>query len=241
MNFLGIQEIATTLQNIIAPPRCLNCLQEDTWYCADCRRRARLGELSCIVCKTKQTRGLTCSACRKQTPIYGLLTVDTYHAPALRRGVHWLKFKHVRAVAPVLAHMLLPRLTHIAPPALLQEQAVLVPIPLHPRRLRERGFNQSEDIARALSAYTGIPVRPLLTRRKATHAQAKLPTDLRQKNITEAFEARPLTKDEVEGVKYFILIDDVATSGATLTAAAHALLPHIPLSTQVWAAAVARG
>jgi predicted amidophosphoribosyltransferase len=99
---------------------------------------------------------------------------------------------------------------------------VLVPVPLHSRRQRARGFNQAEVLARAIGAEVGLPVRPgLLRRRRATLQQARFGGDdpRRRRNVAGAFAARPPTGDLVRAA----LVDDLVTSGATLAAAAAAL------------------
>ncbi|MDO9695813.1 MAG: hypothetical protein Q7W56_13925 [Candidatus Latescibacteria bacterium] len=99
---------------------------------------------------------------------------------------------------------------------------VLVPVPLHARRRRARGFNQAEVLARVIGAEIGLPVRPeLLRRRRATLQQAHFGGDdpRRRRNVAGAFAARPPTGNLVRAA----LVDDLVTSGATLAAAAAAL------------------
>ena len=92
----------------------------------------------------------------------------------------------------------------------------LVPIPLHRRKLRERGYNQAELIARGLSEVTNIPVRADLVRRKKfTQTQTMLSLEERKKNLDDAFEVRASDLSEIRG-KTFILIDDIITTGATI-------------------------
>jgi ComF family protein len=166
----------------------------------------------------------------------GLISVGPYTSALLQRGISWLKFKGITATAKPLAELLLPRLLVIAPLEQLQEQAVLVPIPLHKRRQRERGFNQSAEIAFHLSNLTGIATASLLDRPKATWTQSHLPKELRQQNVTGIFTYVE-TADPTKPLA--IIIDDVTTSGSTLTAAALVLKQaNFPL---IWGATIARG
>ena len=96
----------------------------------------------------------------------------------------------------------------------------LIPVPLHPTRQRERGYNQSLHIARGLADVLGRPVcSDLLRRRRATRQQARLEADERQENLRNAFEVAAEIPLGCLGV-----VDDVATTGATLNACAEALL-----------------
>ena len=110
---------------------------------------------------------------------------------------------------------------------LLRGADVAVPVPLHPRRERSRGFNQADDLARTL----GLPVRPLLRRIRYTTSQIDLPKDERQRNVRDAFEyCRPALSERRRGSaaptrveRVVVLVDDVATTGATLEACAAVL------------------
>lgn len=224
------------LADIIAPARCMGCLRETTWLCPACRARVGTYPLSCIVCTKAHPRGLTCETCRSSTPLAGVISVGGYRNLLLQRGVGWLKYKGVHAVAPLLASLLLPRLLVIAPWQELHERAVFIPIPLHPKKQRERGFNQSTEIARALSKNTGIPTLTMLGRHRSTWTQSKLPKELRHENMQHAFA---VTERLPVGRSMAILIDDVTTTGSTLTAAAHTLhQADVPL---MWGATIARG
>lgn len=239
------QHTVTTLRDLIAPPRCLGCLVEGTWLCRRCHisLQHRAYVLTCPLCSRRQPRGFTCNRCRTKTHLTGAVTAGPYHTLALQRGVRWLKFKRVRAVAEPLATLLIPHLITIAPLLELQQRAVLIPIPLYKRRLRERSFNQSLEIANHLSRLAGIPVHDILARHRTTWTQSHLPTELRKKNLTDAFALKKnLSPDKgrqaaVQPIA--IIIDDVSTSGATLSAAAAALSTY-PFQS-IWGATVAKG
>ncbi len=205
-----------------------------TWLCARCRRQLSYVEQACIVCEAINRRGTTCIACRLETRLTGVVSAGAYSNVSLRRGVHWLKFKGVRETSVALAELLVPQLKLIAPWAQLQQQAVLIPLPLHRRRERERGFNQSALLAEAISRYTNIPVAAGLERQRATLTQTKLPSGMRLKNMYGAFR---LTKPLPRSKKLALLVDDVTTTGASLNAAAAAL----PENIQIWGVTVARG
>jgi ComF family protein len=98
----------------------------------------------------------------------------------------------------------------------------LVPVPLHRVKLRERGFNQAEVIARGISDVTGIPVRTdILRRSRYTQTQTKLDQEQRRKNVEEAFSVS-MTSSILEGGTC-ILVDDVITTGATIVSCGETL------------------
>jgi ComF family protein len=147
----------------------------------------------------------------------------------LRDIIHALKYEGRRSIAPPLGALM-----RAAGVDLLHGADVVVPVPLHPRRERSRGFNQADDLARPL----GVPVRPLLRRIRNTTSQIDLPKDERHRNVHGAFEfCRPALSERrrgkaatmrVEGSPepgarspvVVVLVDDVATTGATLEACA---------------------
>ena len=133
----------------------------------------------------------------------------------IQDAIHQLKYRNLRALAPELAGILSRfLLTHPLP------GDCLVPVPLHPRRLRRRGYNQAILLARELGKLHGLDVNEgLLKRIKDNPPQAEA-TSLEQRrlNVADSFECR----GDAAGAK-IILIDDVATTGSTLSACAEAL------------------
>lgn len=231
----ALQHLAHGVRDVVAPARCIGCLTEGTWHCTACSSdQLRPPILSCIVCGKKHHRGLTCTECKSESSLTGSISVVSYHATWARRAIHWLKFKRVRGVANPLALLLSQHLTVIAPLEMLQHQAALLPIPLHLSRLRDRGFNQSEDISKEISRMTGIPTLNALTRTRSTQAQSQLPSTLRKENVQDAFS---IAQNIPNTTRFCLIIDDVTTSGATLSAAAQLLPSHV----QAWGCTIARG
>jgi predicted amidophosphoribosyltransferase len=156
------------------------------------------------------------------------------HEGALRDIVHALKYRRHPRVARTLG-----RLLREALPDLLQACAAAVPVPLHAGRRRQRGFNQAEEIARHL----GLPVLPALRRVRDTRPQTELDPRARRRNVEGAFRVRqwlrlrhalasswhlardaqaPAASGPLEG-RTLLLVDDVWTTGSTLSACAGAL------------------
>jgi competence protein ComFC len=133
----------------------------------------------------------------------------------VREAIHKLKYHHFRALAPSLAELLAGYLE--ASPLVAD---VLVPVPVHPRRLRQRGYNQAALLARELSKMINMPVvEDSLYRAKNTLSQTKAGVEVRRGNVLGAFVCRDR---RLEGSRVLV-IDDVCTTGATLDACAVAL------------------
>ncbi len=133
------------------------------------------------------------------------------YADTGRALVRALKYGRVEAAAQALASGMLP---------LFPKEPIdgLVPVPLHKRRQRRRGFNQARSLCEALSRETGVPVLDALTRQKSTKTQTRLTREGRKENVQGAFQVRL----PVDGLS-LLLIDDVMTTGATAVSCAKAL------------------
>jgi ComF family protein len=131
----------------------------------------------------------------------------------IRDAVHELKYNNLSALAPLLAVLLNEYTAQNTLPG-----DVLVPVPVHPKKLRERGYNQSTLLARELGKLKGLPVESdCLIRQKYAPSQARSAgIDERRRNVADAFICRDGRLER----KKVILIDDVSTSGATLNACA---------------------
>lgn len=180
----------------------------------------------CPVCGEQTTHGERCGACLKDPPHFDrTLAAFRYDFP-LDRVIHALKYGHQLAPAHWLGKQMLARITD---PVFDR----IVPLPLHPDRLRERGFNQAGEIAKSLGTALGIPVDlDVLARTRATPAQADLTDKERRRNIRGAFEC---TCDL--GAQQLLLVDDVMTTGATANECARILKIHGAQSVTVVVAA----
>ena len=206
---------------------------------------ASLFEPPCAACSrvlTQPLDGAVCEHCwasiRRGTPLtehgHGAQHVDwacavDHYEGRLRDIIHALKYDRRRSIAPPLGALM-----RASGALLLQGAEVAVPVPLHPRRERTRGFNQADDLARQL----GVAVVPLLQRVKFTTSQIELPADERHQNVRDAFAiadgpANRLRQGDGGQVgaqeagrhmpSVVVLVDDVSTTGATLEACARVL------------------
>ena len=185
----------------------------------------------CPGCGKPQASGILCPVCRqRQTEIDGIRSPFRF-AEVIREAVHQLKYRNLKAISPCLAALLADYLQSNPLPV-----EALVPVPLHPRRLRERGYNQSSLLARELGKLINLPViEDCLIRVKEAQPQVRTATvEDRRMNVTDAFKCQ---NGKVRG-KQIILIDDVCTSGATLESCAQALKSESV--TSVWGLTLAR-
>lgn len=175
------------------------------------RTRCRCGQFLAI-------DATSCGRCRRGlSPVSAGFSLGLYDG-ALRVAVHELKYRGRRRVAARLADAIV---SDAAARGLLSQDVVLVPVPLHPRRKRERGFNQAELLALEVGRRLGLPVSPsALVRRAFTAAQTGLSASARRKNVAGAFAVRRRTQVDA---KVVVLVDDVVTTGATARACAQAL------------------
>ncbi len=215
--------LKAALLDLVYPPRCAGCGTRGTWFCARCvEQLARCTGPTCVRCgEPLQPASLPsrfCHRCQSNPlDLDGLRFVAYFEGP-LRQAVHQLKYRGCRAVAPALGHLMAD--TYRAAPFPCER---LVPVPLHQRRLRERGYNQAALLAQAVGAELNVPVLPqALVRHRETRSQVQLNAQERRENVQGAFvvspDAMPMLQDRA-----VVLIDDVCTTGATLEACATAL------------------
>jgi len=135
-----------------------------------------------------------------------------------RRALHALKYTGERRLARPLGEIVAARWAGAGGGG-----EVLVPVPVHPARRRERGYDQAELIAAEASAHLSLPWLPAVARVRATAPQYRLDRRRRAANVADAFAVRPDAVRVISG-RWVVLVDDVVTTGATLTASANALL-----------------
>ncbi len=220
---------AAMLLDLLLPPACAICgtmrgEHEHELVCGACWLRAReLPRPRCDRCGhpfDPLRRAVDCPWCELLPPFVRAVR-SAYAVPGGQAGhiVHALKYQGWPAVgAPMARRMAQLRF----PPDVERERAALVPVPLAPSRERERGYNQSEVLARALASAWGIPVRgDLLARGRATETQTRLTPGERRRNVSGAFRASA-DRASLRGL-HLVLVDDVVTTAATLNACAAAL------------------
>ena len=215
---------ARALEQLLLPAECLLChtllapRDAERLVCPICRHRWRAVRPPwCERCGQPEPHFGPCRLCAEWPAALTLVRSAVWLADGARDAVHALKYRSLPRIADDLAAAMVQSLL----PG--DEASVLVPIPLAPKRLRERGYNQSEALADALGRRWGIPMsRDVLTRTRETATQTALTPETRLANVAGAF-----TPGRRPGVNTpatrFVLVDDVFTTGATLAEAARAL------------------
>lgn len=205
--------------DLLFPPACQLCRQVGRFpLCPPCQGQFRL--IVPPVCQRcgRPLRGppglvATCLSCRYWWYHYASARAAGVYDGSLRDAIHALKFRGCRAMAAPLGALMAQVAWWEVPPA-----GALVPVPLHARRLRERGFNQSELLARAIGRVLRIPVLPALRRIRSTEAQSRLTVEARRENVRGAFQARGSL-----GGQAVVLVDDVVSTGFTASECARQL------------------
>lgn len=169
----------------------------------------RLTGERCPVCALPTLGGLTCGPCQKLPPSFDATLAPFVYAFPVDRLIQSLKYRHRLALSGWFGKQLAEELgSHPDYPV----PDLILPMPLHPRRLAERGFNQALELARPLARLTGLPtVRDGVERNLNAPPQASLPWKARRKNIRGAF----LCQKDFSGA-HVLVVDDVMTTGATL-------------------------
>jgi ComF family protein len=219
-------ELLQSAVSLLYPPVCAvcgTCIRAGEYLCGPCEAKAvRIVAPFCEKCSEPFDGSIkgafTCANCAHRT-IYFEAAVAAYRGRGIvRQIVH--EFKYGRQIH--LRH-LVARWLHAA----LDDERlcgrrfdVVVPVPLHPARQRERGFNQASLLAELLSAQTAIPPKPLLERTRYTTTQTALDRSERMENLHNAFRLRK--NANVRGLRV-LLVDDVLTTGSTLNECARIL------------------
>lgn len=225
------------LADLLFPPRCGGCGQAGAVFCAGCVSRVQpVPTPLCRRCGTplQDAAGAGegyCTECHRVPHCVSAIRGAGVYEPPLSTAIHRFKYNGRRSLGEPLGQLLAD---YWRPRAVTAD--LVVAVPLHPNRRRERGFNQAQVLAAVFCRHTGLPLlrEGILRRERETHQQMALDMAERRQNVAGAFgwHGPPL-----EGIKV-LLIDDVATTGSTLEACGEALMAAG--AGKVWALTVAR-
>jgi len=249
--------------DLIFPKECLGCGQEGIWLCSSCFNKIKLKtKQECLGCKKINDFGQICQTCAMSYHLDGVLVAVSYDEKIIVKLIKSFKYYFIKDLAQDLAKILISFLddiisqdrinkvdltagldwhklqqVKILPQVILNlKNSLIIPVPLSKRRLRWRGFNQAEILARAVAENYNLELNTgKLIRMKHKKPQTKLGSVARQKNIQGCFawQGENLNKQNI------ILIDDVVTTGATLNECAKVLKANG--AGQVWGLVVAKG
>jgi ComF family protein len=203
--------------DFLFPQRCLGCGKEGNLVCHACQHHLTpITNPICPRCGRPQASSIYCPSC-----VVWESSIDCIRSPLRFEGltrqiIHQFKYKNLRSLAKPLAILLKDYLLKAPLPV-----EVVVPVPLHPRRLKERGYNQSELLAKEVARLMNLPhINDELRRTKYILPQVRTRSAAeRHTNVKDAFSCPTFSKPG----KAVLLVDDVATSGATLNSCANAL------------------
>jgi ComF family protein len=206
---MDISNTLSTWIRPIVPPACVLCDKPagDSGLCIACLTALPRAEgVRCPVCASPTATATYCGRCIQRRPQYDYAVAALEYASPVDHLIAVLKYSRDLSAARALAFMLARVLEHEPYPD------VVLAMPIAPTRLRERGFNQAEEIARYACAEFGIRVSHGIARRTSARSpQASLPWRERAKNVRGVF-----TSDNAVAGKTVAVIDDVITTGATL-------------------------
>ena len=211
-----MDKIVDSFLNLIFPKRCVGCSTVGSYFCASCLEVIGFCEIqTCPECRQPSIGGFVHPLCRRPWGAERTLCPFKFEGP-IEKAIKALKYGGVRDLADELADLVLASFAdqNIS----FGQEAVILPVPLHPIKRLERGFNQTDLLAQSLGRRLALSVwADLLLRQKETPSQTRLNLEQRATNVRGAFrlseespKARSLRDRDV------IIVDDVFTSGATL-------------------------
>ena len=238
-------QISNFIKELLFPSFCLGCKKEGTYLCEDCNSTLEISEYNYCLCNKNpirlqfnQNKNGKCGKCAEKK-LSGLYFALPYKEKALTKKIIY-NFKYspyIKDLSKVLSKTLIEHLVLTKNNTnQIWENAILVPVPLEKRKLKSRGYNQAEELAKELSKVINIPlITKTLIKIKSTSSQMKLKKEEREKNIKNAFITK--NREQINGKKIF-LVDDVYTTGSTMEECARVLKDAG--ARQVWGIVVAR-
>ncbi len=236
------QKSVIWLLDLIFPIRCIGCGKFSDYVCRGCLGAIVIKKsFECVGCKRNTPFGQTCFLCAKTNSIDQLLIVADYKNPLIEKSLKFFKYRFISDLERPLSALVkkyLKWLTLDKKFNVFESNPLLVSVPLHPRRLNWRGFNQSELLTKTLADTFQMEMAvDVIGRTVNTIPQADIKErEQRLKNLNGIFAIK--NKDKLIG-REVLLIDDVCTTGATLNECARVLKAHG--ASKVVALVVARG
>jgi competence protein ComFC len=211
-----------SLLDLFFPIRCVNCRSSSRYLCSNCVNFLKpVNQPLCPMCCRPNFFGRTHARCHSPLSLDGLISTLHYN-PLAKKLITKYKYRFVSSLIPEL-NEIITTFTDIT--ALENTSWLVISVPLHPKRLRWRGFNQAQQLAQAISASFGWPLaKNIIKRTRYTTPQMELNGKKRRENLIGAF-ASDSNIHSVKG-KSTLLVDDVFTTGTTLKECAKVLKRH---------------
>lgn len=216
-------KIANFIMDAVAPRQCAGCHKIKEILCLSCLNSSFKIGVSCVFCNFRNNTGQICKECRKKyEPEFEQVFWAGEYTNALKSAIWELKFGKRKELIGPLAELLYKKFAEFYGKS-KTENFIVIPIPMHPKKKHKRGFNQAELIAKEFAKLSGIDIAAnLLIKTKETQTQVETKTkEERIKNLEGAFSV--YDPNRVWGNRTIILIDDVATTGATFIHASRTL------------------
>jgi ComF family protein len=224
-----INNIKKLINDFIFPVKCVSCGKHDFILCESCINNIKIIEEGfCFLCLKKRPDYSVCPTCRSNTYLNGVLVLGDYKDYVLKKLIWDLKFNFIKDSAKPLSYLLSSKFKEIG-----KQNFIVTSVPLHKKRLKQRGFNQSEIIAKDFAKNLDINYEDILRRDKNTESQKDLTRFERKINMDDVFRVTYDIKN-----KNIYLVDDVITTGATLDSCAKVLKEGG--AKEVWGVVLAR-
>lgn len=226
--------------DLLFPKFCINCQKERTYLCQDCFSLIDISEIQyCPFCAFPKIvlDGKTCNSCRNSKKLTGLYSAASYDNFIVKKLINQFKYgAYIKELAKPLSSLIIAHLINLNKTSNFFD-FILVPVPLHKKKLKQRGFNQANEIAKELSKFLKIPLfDEVLIKMKQTPAQVELEKEEREKNIKGVFLCQ---KPELATGKKILLVDDIFTTGSTMEECA--LILKQAGAKEIWGVVIARG
>ncbi len=234
-----LASIKSFLLDLIFPKFCISCGREGSHICYDCLSMVEILEYQfCPVCQKRVIDGKICKNCRTRTNLAGLFAATPYQNKIVKKMINKFKYTpYIKNLSFPLYSLIISHLKQLNNYSFsILDNGILIPVPLHRKRLKIRGFNQTEKIANHFSEFLKIPlIKDVLIKTKESQSQIGLSSEQRKQNIQGVF-----TCENIEQIKAkkILLIDDVFTTGSTMEECAKTL--NQAGAKEVWGIVVAR-
>jgi len=225
--------------DLFFPKNCLGCKQPDTYLCRDCFNKIPFASNNaCFFCEEITGQGRICIDCKKEKYLDRVISASEYKNLLVRELIRAFKYHYVQELAAPLSQLVIRVMENLGF-GFQNLDFIVVPVPLFRHRLHYRGFNQAELIAEEIAKHFKLPIEINTLKRKISRApQAKISDiEKRKANIENSFDIGPEIKS-VEN-KIVLLVDDVITTGATLSEATKILKQNN--AKEVWGITIAKG